>query len=147
MSEFCGSNSVVECHLAKVDVEGSNPFSRSRTGWKTGRLRNDPQPVFSLTSPPPPLGRARRVSGGLAGVSIEPIARLLGVTKGSFYWHFADRDALVAAALAHWEKSYTENVIDALEELPDPRERLARHIGRGLVGGRSDCIHIALATA
>src|SRR5580704_678310 len=26
---FCGSNSVVECHLAKVDVEGSNPFSRS----------------------------------------------------------------------------------------------------------------------
>jgi hypothetical protein len=24
-----GSNSVVECHLAKVDVEGSNPFSRS----------------------------------------------------------------------------------------------------------------------
>lgn len=25
----CGSNSVVECHLAKVDVEGSNPFSRS----------------------------------------------------------------------------------------------------------------------
>ncbi len=27
--ESCGSNSVVECHLAKVDVEGSNPFSRS----------------------------------------------------------------------------------------------------------------------
>src|SRR3954452_15577301 len=27
--QFCGSNSVVECHLAKVDVEGSNPFSRS----------------------------------------------------------------------------------------------------------------------
>ena len=26
----CGNNSVVECHLAKVDVEGSNPFSRSR---------------------------------------------------------------------------------------------------------------------
>jgi hypothetical protein len=26
-----GSNSVVECNLAKVDVEGSNPFSRSKT--------------------------------------------------------------------------------------------------------------------
>jgi AcrR family transcriptional regulator len=84
---------------------------------------------------------------GLAGVAIEPIARRLGVTKGSFYWHFADRDALVAAALAHWEKSYTENVIDALADVPDPRERLARLIGRGLVGGRSDRIHIALGTA
>ena len=29
-SEVRGSNSVVECHLAKVDVEGSNPFSRSK---------------------------------------------------------------------------------------------------------------------
>ena len=27
--DFCGSNSVVECNLAKVEVEGSNPFSRS----------------------------------------------------------------------------------------------------------------------
>ena len=26
---FCGCNSVVECHLAKVDVEGSSPFTRS----------------------------------------------------------------------------------------------------------------------
>ena len=25
---FCGCNSVVECHLAKVDVEGSSPFTR-----------------------------------------------------------------------------------------------------------------------
>ena len=28
-NEYCGSNSVVECNLAKVEVEGSNPFSRS----------------------------------------------------------------------------------------------------------------------
>ena len=34
---------------------------------------------------------------GLAGVAIEPLARRLGVTKGSFYWHFTDRDALLAA--------------------------------------------------
>ena len=27
--KICGSNSVVECNLAKVEVEGSNPFSRS----------------------------------------------------------------------------------------------------------------------
>ncbi|HSS01641.1 MAG TPA: TetR/AcrR family transcriptional regulator [Kofleriaceae bacterium] len=84
---------------------------------------------------------------GLAGLAVEPLARRLGVTKGSFYWHFADRDALLAAALAHWETSYTERVIDAVEAVADPRERLARLIGQSLAGGRSDRIHIALATA
>ena len=84
---------------------------------------------------------------GLAGVAVEPLARRLGVTKGSFYWHFADRDALLVAALARWETSYTEHVIDALEAVADPRERLARLIGQSLAGGRSDRIHIALATA
>lgn len=84
---------------------------------------------------------------GLAGVAVEPLARRLGVTKGSFYWHFADRDALLAAALAHWERSHTERVIEAVEQVRDPRERLARLIGQVLAGGRSDRIHIALATA
>jgi AcrR family transcriptional regulator len=84
---------------------------------------------------------------GLSGVAIEPLARRLGVTKGSFYWHFADRDALLAAALAHWEKGYTENVIAAMEGVREPRERLARLIGRVLGGGQSDRIHIALANA
>jgi len=84
---------------------------------------------------------------GLAGVAIEALARRLGVTKGSFYWHFADREALLAAALARWETSYTELVIDAIEGVRDPRERLTRLIGRVLAGGRSDRIHIALASA
>jgi AcrR family transcriptional regulator len=83
---------------------------------------------------------------GVTGVAIEPLARRLGVTKGSFYWHFADRDALLAAALRRWEESYTERIIAALADVREPRERLARLIGSVLVGGRSDRIHIALAT-
>ena len=35
---------------------------------------------------------------GVAGVAIEPLARALGVTKGSFYWHFVDRAALLQAS-------------------------------------------------
>jgi AcrR family transcriptional regulator len=64
--------------------------------------------------------------GGLAGVSVEGVARRLGITKGSFYWHFADRAALLRAALSLWEKRETEDVIALLAGLRGPRERLLR---------------------
>jgi AcrR family transcriptional regulator len=35
-------------------------------------------------------------------VRVEPLAKTLDVTKGSFYWHFADRRALLDAMLTHW---------------------------------------------
>jgi AcrR family transcriptional regulator len=84
---------------------------------------------------------------GVAGVAIEPLARRLGVTKGSFYWHFADRGALLRAALHRWEDSYTERVIARVADVRDPRERLRRLVGGVFAGGRSDRIHIALAAA
>jgi AcrR family transcriptional regulator len=72
--------------------------------------------------------------GGLAAVAVEPIAARLGTTKGSFYWHFANRDALVDAALAHWADRHTEAVIRELEPITDPQRRLdallAATIGR-----------------
>jgi AcrR family transcriptional regulator len=37
--------------------------------------------------------------GGLDAVRIEPLAQALGVTKGGFYWHFADRGALLDEVL------------------------------------------------
>ncbi len=40
--------------------------------------------------------------GGVDSVRVEPLAKTLKVTKGSFYWHFADRRALLDATLAHW---------------------------------------------
>lgn len=61
---------------------------------------------------------------GLAAVAIEPLARVLGVTKGSFYWHFPSRDALLEAALERWERLERETVFDKLEVVPDPAERL-----------------------
>jgi AcrR family transcriptional regulator len=39
---------------------------------------------------------------GEAGLRVEPLAKRLGVTKGSFYWHVADRNALLDAALEAW---------------------------------------------
>ena len=40
---------------------------------------------------------------GESAVGIEPLARRVGATKGSFYHHFADRPALLAALLEAWE--------------------------------------------
>ncbi len=48
---------------------------------------------------------------GLAGVAVEPLAARLGATKGSFYWHFENRDALLEAAIRRWEKETTTDVV------------------------------------
>jgi AcrR family transcriptional regulator len=40
---------------------------------------------------------------GIAGLRVEPLARRLGITKGSFYWHFSDRQDLLQGALKRWE--------------------------------------------
>jgi AcrR family transcriptional regulator len=62
---------------------------------------------------------------GLAGVRVEAVARDLGVTKGSFYWHFDDRSALVDAVVERWEAEQTEDVIARTAADGDPRDRLA----------------------
>ena len=56
--------------------------------------------------------------GGLAAVSVERLARSLDATKGSFYWHFENRDALVSAALAAWEEGETVEIAAMLAAVP-----------------------------
>ncbi|MCG8925041.1 TetR/AcrR family transcriptional regulator [Lentzea sp. CC55] len=62
--------------------------------------------------------------GGVAAVAVEPLAQRLGVTRGSFYWHFADRNALLREALEWWELQGTEMVIERVNAITDPRQRL-----------------------
>lgn len=61
---------------------------------------------------------------GVSSVAVEPLARSLGVTKGSFYWHFPSRDSLLQAALERWERHEQEVVFAPLEALKNPAERL-----------------------
>jgi AcrR family transcriptional regulator len=63
--------------------------------------------------------------GGLAAVAVAPLAERLGATKGSFYWHFTTREALIEAALAAWEQTTTSAVIAEVDSASvEPREQL-----------------------
>src|SRR5262249_5066172 len=64
--------------------------------------------------------------GGLASVAVVPLAERLGATKGSFYWHFPNRQALVEAALAAWEQTTTTGVIAEVEGASQDPSRQTR---------------------
>jgi AcrR family transcriptional regulator len=66
--------------------------------------------------------------GGIEAVRVEPLAVRLGVTKGSFYWHFADRDELLAAVLAAWERLGTLDVIDQVDRAGGDAKARVRHL-------------------
>jgi AcrR family transcriptional regulator len=67
-------------------------------------------------------------AGGPEAVRVEPLAQVLGVTKGSFYWHFDDRGALLEAVLDAWEHTLVDEVIERLEaDSGDARSKL-RHL-------------------
>ena len=81
-------------------------------------------------------------TGGVAGVAVEPIAARLGATKGSFYWHFPGRDALLQAALARWERTGTEDVITLVEAEADIPARLRKLLAVAI--GGDDSVELAL---
>ena len=79
-----------------------------------------------------------RAEGGVDAVRIDPLAKRLGVTRGSFYWHFKDREALHQAMLKQWRKWATYQVGDKLERaVPDARERLRRNLALPAAGPRA----------
>ncbi|HEY6779630.1 MAG TPA: TetR/AcrR family transcriptional regulator [Thermoleophilaceae bacterium] len=66
-------------------------------------------------------------AGGPDAVRVEALATGLGVSKGGFYWHFSDRQALLDELLDSWERAATDDVIARIEgEAADPRAKLRR---------------------
>jgi AcrR family transcriptional regulator len=63
---------------------------------------------------------------GVGGVRVEQLAKTLNVTKGSFYWHFRDRDELLEAVLEQWRRRNTIDIVEYVGSLEDPAIRLER---------------------
>ena len=62
---------------------------------------------------------------GVANIQIESLAKDLNVTKGSFYWHFKGRDALLNDALSYWYETATRIIGRAANRsFSDPIDRL-----------------------
>ena len=61
---------------------------------------------------------------GVTGLRVEPLARKLGVTTGSFYWHFKDRQDLLDQVLEHWTDTMTRAVAKRMTSTAEPERQL-----------------------
>ncbi len=88
------------------------------------------------------------VDQGIDHVRVDVLARQLGVTRGSFYWHFRDREALLRSVLQAWNERSTEQLTRRLETAhADPVEQLRDVISlpfRGRAAVRGARIELAI---
>jgi AcrR family transcriptional regulator len=134
------------------------PRDGRRAGGPAGRRAGGFHTVLyggvARPSPRRPLGRddwtgaalEALAEGGVGAVAVERLTKRVGATRGSFYWHFKDRDDLIEAALERWERENTTDLIPAAETVADPVERL-RNLFREVYERPADRIEIALAAA
>src|SRR5918999_2845788 len=83
---------------------------------------------------------------GVAGVAVDRLAKTLGATRGSFYWHFSDRTELIEAALEQWERENTTALIPAADAIGDPVGQL-RFLFQQVYEQPVDAVELALASA
>ena len=73
-------------------------------------------------------------ASGFTALKAEPLAKAMGVSRGSFYWHFADLNAFHAAILAHWREVAAERIIADLEHTPEGESPVRRLLRRTFSG-------------
>ena len=88
------------------------------------------------------------VDHGIDSVRVDMLARELKVTRGSFYWHFRDREDLLRAVLQGWRAHATEQLTRRLESAhDDPRAQIRDLISlpfRGRAAVRAARIELAI---
>ena len=76
---------------------------------------------------------------GFTALKAVPLAKAMGVSRGSFYWHFADIGAFHAAILKHWREVAAEQIIAGLEAATKDGSRSGNPISlllRGAFGNK-----------
>ena len=76
---------------------------------------------------------------------METLSIRVGASKGSFYWHFSDRRALIEAAMRVWEETRTNATLHELQVIDDPRERLQKLFAGTFRNPTAARLEIALA--
>jgi AcrR family transcriptional regulator len=85
-------------------------------------------------------------AGGPDAVRVESLARAIGVTKGGFYWHFRDRQALLEEMLDTWEREVIDDVIAQVDAVSgDGRDRLRRLFAIGAEYAQPERMALELA--
>jgi AcrR family transcriptional regulator len=88
------------------------------------------------------------VDEGIDHVRVDVLASQLQVTRGSFYWHFRDREDLLRRVLQHWSEQATEQLTRRLASASsNPREQLQDVISlpfRGRSAARAARIELAI---
>jgi AcrR family transcriptional regulator len=74
---------------------------------------------------------------GFAALKADVLARKLSISRGSFYWHFADLETFQGRVIAHWKQSATEAIITDIERYDSPAERLDALLRHAFRQGRS----------
>jgi AcrR family transcriptional regulator len=80
------------------------------------------------------LGLRTLAKSGFTALKAEPLAKAMGVSRGSFYWHFADIGMFHAAILKHWREVAAEQVIANLEAVAKDRDAVALLLRRAFSG-------------
>jgi len=63
--------------------------------------------------------------GSVTDITVEGLARSLGIAKAGFYWHFKNRDDLLHQLLDYWVHELTEVAAENLQLLAlEPKKRL-----------------------
>jgi len=68
------------------------------------------------------------VDGGIDLVRVDVLAKALHVTRGSFYWHFKDRNDLLVQMLDSWRTATTEQIIERFDVKRDEPRALLQEL-------------------
>lgn len=123
--------------------------ARPATRARTRRAAAD-EPARSTLTPETWIAAATEllIDQGIDAVRVDVLAKSLQVTRGSFYWHFKDREALLVAVLKAWRDGATEQVIGRFEgQQGDPQALIGELISlpfRGRAAQRAARVELAI---